>query len=96
MTVPGKLIMNQKAKNHPECFGNLKKVFPMGKDGLRHTPQECLACLHKTHCLRAAIQGRDGLAVKEEHLERSYNSGAVGFFERWSKKKEIHRRKKKS
>lgn len=87
--------VNQNAKKYPDCFGNLKKVFPMGKDGLRHTPEECLPCLHKTHCLRAAIQSRDGLAVKEEHLARSYNSGMIGFFERWLKKKDIHRRKKK-
>jgi hypothetical protein len=45
--------------------------------------------------LRAAIQGKDGLEVKEEHLDRAYNSGMVGFFERWSKKKDFHRRKKK-
>jgi hypothetical protein len=96
--------MNQECKKYPDCFGTLKKVFPMGEDGLRHTPRECLPCLHKTHCLRAAIQGKDGLKVKEEHqdglkvkeehLERAYNSGMVGFFERWSKKKDIHRRKK--
>ena len=67
----------------------------MGKDGLRHTPQECLPCLHKTHCLRAAIQSRGGLAVKEEHLERSYNSGMVGFLERWSKKKTSNVAKKR-
>lgn len=88
--------MNLESKKYPDCFGNLKKVFPMGTDGLRHTPGECLPCLHKTHCLRAAIQSNDGLKVKEEHLERAYNSGMVGFFERWSKKKDIHRRKKKS
>jgi len=87
--------MNQDTKKYPACFGNLKKVFPMGKDDLRHTPQECLPCLHKTYCLRAAIQGKDGLEVKEEHLDRAYNSGMVGFFERWSKKKDFHRRKKK-
>jgi hypothetical protein len=88
--------MKQKNDNYPECFGNLKIVFPMGNDGLRHTPAECLPCQHKTLCLRAAIQGKAGLKVKEEHLERAYHSGMVGFFERWSQKKDIHRRKKKS
>jgi hypothetical protein len=87
--------MNQNAKKYPDCFGDLKKVFPMGEDGLRHTPRDCLACLHKTLCLRAAIRGREGFAVKEEHLERSYQAGTVGFFERWLRKKDIHRRRKK-
>ena len=68
----------------------------MGKDGLRHTPEDCLACLHKTECLRMAIQSKDGLKVKEEHLERAYNSGMIGFLERWSRKKDFQRRKKKA
>jgi hypothetical protein len=34
----------------------------------------------------------DGLKVHEEKLERAYASGAVGFLERWSKKKDLHRR----
>lgn len=88
--------MTKASKKYPDCFGNLQKVFPLGKDGLRHTPQDCLACLHKTECLRSAIQSKDGLKVKEEHLERAYNSGMVGFLERWSRKKDFQRRKKKA
>jgi hypothetical protein len=81
-------------KKIPKCFAQLDTVFPMGKDGLRHTPDMCLACLDKTECLRTAIQGRDGLKVREEHIDRAYESGMIGFFERWSKKKAISRRKK--
>ncbi len=87
-------MISPKAKKYPACFGNLEKVFPMGREGLRHTPQDCFACLHKTACLRSAIQSKDGLKVKEEHLKRAYNSGMIGFLERWSKKKDFHRRKK--
>ena len=87
--------MNQDNKKYPECYANLEKVFPMGKDGLRHTPEDCYPCRHKTDCLRAAIQGKDGLKVKEERIDRAYNAGRIGFVERWSKKKDIQRRKKK-
>ena len=81
-------------KKTPKCYAELGTVFPMGKDGLRHTPDTCLACLVKTECLRAAIQGRDGLKVREEHIDRAYKSGMIGFIERWSKKKAISRKKK--
>lgn len=87
--------MTKKPEKYPDCFGNLRKVFPTGKDGLRHTPEDCFACLHKTQCLRSAIQGKDGLKVKEEHLDRAYNSGMIGFLERWSKKKDFDCKKKK-
>jgi hypothetical protein len=86
--------MTQKENKPPDCFANLETVFPMGKDGLRNTPQKCLACRHKTECLRAAIQSRDGLKVREEQLDRAYGSGMIGFFTRWSKKKAIERLKK--
>ena len=85
--------MTSKKNKLPKCFAHLETVFPMGKDGLRITPDSCLACSHKTECLRAAIQGRDGLKVKEERIDRAYNSGMIGFFERWSKKKAIDRQK---
>ena len=86
--------MAQNKKSTPACFAQLETVFPMGKDGLRDTPETCLACRQKTECLRMAIQGRDGLKVREEQIDRAYNSGRIGFFERWSKKKTIHRKKK--
>jgi len=86
--------MAEKKKQLPDCFAQLETVFPMGKDGLRNTPETCLACRHKTECLRMAIKGRDGLKVREEQIDRAYNSGRIGFLERWSKKKAIDRQKK--
>ena len=87
--------MKRENKNHPVCYGNLENVFPLGQDGLRHTPEDCYPCRHKTDCLRAAIQGKEGLKVQEEHVDRAYHSGMIGFMERWLKKKDIHRRKQK-
>ncbi|MEE4600825.1 MAG: hypothetical protein V2J65_06060 [Desulfobacteraceae bacterium] len=86
--------MSQKKRRTPDCFANLETVFPMGKDGLRHTPDVCLACHHKTECLRMAIQEGGGLKVREEQIDRAYSSGMIGFFERWSRKKAINRQKK--
>ena len=86
--------MAQKKNQSPDCFAQLETVFPMAKDGLRNTPETCLACRHKTECLRMAIKGRDGLKVREEQIDRAYNSGRIGFLERWSKKKAIDRQKK--
>ena len=86
--------MTQTKSQTPDCFACLETVFPMAKDGLRNTPEKCLACCHKTECLRMAIQGRDGLTVREEQIDRAYRSGMIGFLERWSKKKTIDRQKK--
>jgi hypothetical protein len=82
-------------KKNPACFGELETVFPKGKNGLRNTPETCLACRHKTECLRSAIDGVGGLKVREEFVDRAYSSGSIGFMERWSKKKEINRRLEK-
>ena len=80
----------------PECFGQLDTVFPMQEDGLRHSPETCLKCLHKTDCLRSALKGKAGLEVHEERIDRSHDSGMIGFVERWSKKKVIDRKKNAS
>jgi len=77
------------------CFGRLEKVFPPGSDGLRHSPEQCLQCRLKTECLKTAITGSHGIRVREEQLRRAYDSGMIGFFERWSRKKALARRKKK-
>ncbi|MBF0226007.1 MAG: hypothetical protein HQK76_11175 [Desulfobacterales bacterium] len=74
-------------KKLPDCFGILDIVFPKGKDNLRHSPESCLECTLKTECLKKAMQGEGGVKIKEESLERAYQSGVIGFFERWSKKK---------
>lgn len=80
----------------PPCYGNLDIVFPMGSEGLRGSPPTCMACPHKTECLRRALKGDQGLTVREEKVDRAYESGSMGFFERWSRKKAIHRRTKQS
>jgi len=82
-------------KKIPACFGELETVFPKGKNDLRNTPETCLACRHKTECLRSAIDGVGGLKIREEFVDRAYTSGTMGFMERWSKKKEIKRRLEK-
>jgi hypothetical protein len=82
-------------KETPECFARLETVFPMGPDGLRHTPPECLDCDLKTECLRGAVRGEQGLAVHEERLKRAYQAGSVGFLERWARQKTLERRRPK-
>jgi hypothetical protein len=79
----------------PQCFGDLETVFPLGEDGLRATPAICMDCPHKTACLRRAMGAKEGAAVKEELVDRAYKAGMLGFMQRWSKKKELHRRRKK-
>ena len=88
--------MDEDSTPRPECFGSLELVFPMEKDGLRNTPIACRACVFRTECLRAAMESQDGLAVKEETVDRAYRSGMMNFFERWSKKKSIHRKRQAS
>ncbi len=83
--------MTEKSE-HPRCFAVLDKVFPMGKDGLRHTPESCMVCVYKVECLRTAMGKPEALKIREEMVDRAYGSGVIGFFERWSKKKEISRR----
>ncbi len=79
-------------KKLPDCFGELQKVFPMGRHGLRETPDDCMHhCPHKTLCLKQAMSGASGFSVKEEMVERGEKAGAIGFFERWSRKKKLHR-----
>ena len=82
-------------KKYPNCFGELEKVFPKTKDGLRSTPEACLECLHKTACLRSAMEGAGGVKVREEIVDRAYDSGMMSFVERWSKKKDLKRKLKK-
>jgi len=87
-------VSNPKVKTKPVCFGDLKTVFPLESDGLRVTPDACLRCLHKTICLRSALEGDKGLQVREEMIDRAYRGGVIGFFQRWSQKKTIQRMRK--
>lgn len=80
----------------PACFSNLEEVFPLSEDGLRHSPEKCMACDEKTGCLKAALAGENRVTVEAEKLDRHYKSGRLSFLERWSRKKALyHRRMKK-
>ena len=77
----------------PDCFGDLEKVFPMGPKGLRETPEQCFYhCPVKTKCLQQAMATKNGIQVEEEVIERSMKAGSISFVERWSRKKQAHRR----
>lgn len=78
----------------PACYGDLETVFPMGPEGLRHSPEACLSCDHKTPCLKTAMARKNSVAVHEELVDRAYDAGLMGFIERWSRKKTLSARKK--
>ncbi len=80
----------------PDCYGHLETVFPKTKQGLRESPLACRACVFKTECLREAVSRKEGLAVREEQVDRAYQGGMMTFFERWSRKKALHRKRKKA
>ena len=80
----------------PVCFAELDSVFPMGKDGLRSTPDDCMSCSLKTECLSSAMKRKDGIKAREELVDRAYESGMIGFFKRWSKKKYLKKETLKS
>ena len=91
--------MTVNKKKYPPCYADLETVFPIGEEGLRQTPESCLMCVYKTECLRKAMAEKGGLTVRQEMVDRAYASGAVGFLERWSRKKALaakQRRKDKS
>lgn len=79
-------------ENCPVCFGKLETVFPKGEGGLRSTPETCFKCSYKTACLRSAMEGAGGLKVREEMVDRAYESGIMSFLERWSKKKGLKKK----
>ena len=81
-----------KKGEHRPCFGKLDVVFPIGKNVFRNTPETCLACSCKTECLRSAINRPEGLKVRESAADRAYEAGMMKFIERWSIKKNIHRK----
>jgi hypothetical protein len=45
--------------------------------------------------MKAALASQDGIRFTEEMLERSERVGMVGWLERWSRKKELSRLKRK-
>ena len=80
-------------EERPYCYGKLECVFPMGSNGLRETPESCMVCYCKTECLRTAMQSADAVQVREEKVDRAYESGMMGFMERWSRKKALHQKR---
>lgn len=86
--------MTDRNEEHPYCFGKLDSVFPLGDDGLRHSPEGCMVCFCKTDCLRAAVKGPEGIKVKEEQVKRAHGSGTISFVERWARKKALENKKK--
>ncbi len=85
--------MTMEEDNLPPCFGELEKVFPMRENGLRQTPESCFFhCPVKTRCLKQAMASKDGAKVEEELIDRGDQAGILTFFERWSRKKQVHRR----
>lgn len=84
----------EQAQIRPDCFGDINTVFPLKANGFRTTPESCMQCDDKTACLRKALTSRTGVAVREEMVDRAYRGGIMGFFQRWSQKKSLHRLKK--
>lgn len=75
----------------PDCFGILKKAFPMADNGLRQTPEDCFYhCPVKTKCLQQAMATKEGIQVQEEMIKQRDQAGGMNFFERWSRKKQAH------
>ncbi len=87
--------MSSDSKKRPFCFADLDTVFPLREDGFRVSPSECLQCAHKTACLKRAMAQASGIRVREEMIDRAYRGGAIGFFQRWSQKKNIDRMRRK-
>jgi hypothetical protein len=82
----GLIIMEKK-----ECFGILEEVFPIGQNGLREVPAECLECPERVSCLKEALNTSEGLEMRSKNLERMPKGGLLGRIRRWSQKKELIR-----
>ena len=88
-------IMVDDTISFPQCFGQLDTVFPVGDEGLRMSPPECMQCPHAKLCLQAAMRTPAGLKLQEERVDQAYKHGLIGKLERWSKKKTIRQQLKK-
>jgi hypothetical protein len=92
--IPKNAAMGKRSVKYPSCYADLDRVFPMGENDLRTTPERCMACAYKTECLRAAMSAEKGNRVREEMVDRAYTSGMIGFLQRWSEKKRLHQKRK--
>ncbi len=75
-----------------DCFGILERVFPMGEKGLREVPPDCFQCPDRTDCMRAAMETEEGLQMREQTVDRAAKSGMLSRLQRWSRKKDLHRK----
>jgi len=85
------------AEERPDCFGKIDRVFPMTDSGFRETPIPCMdTCKHRVDCLRKALSSDpEADRLKNDQVDRAYDAGLMGFFERWSKKKSLNKKDKK-
>ena len=75
------------------CFGTLEVVFPLGEEGLRESPAQCMACARKTECLRTALDSKEGLGLVEERIDQAYATGRMSFLQRWASRKGLERKR---
>lgn len=68
----------------------------MSPDGLRHSPEPCLACGVKTNCLKTAIAGKNQIVIAVEKLDRGYQAGDISFLQRWSRRKLLYHQSQKT
>lgn len=76
----------------PSCFGDLERVFPRSKQGLREVQEQCWNCGQRVECLRAAVSGSRPSQLQaggqpQTPEEPSVLEGVGGFLERWSRRK---------
>lgn len=74
------------------CFGDLNRVFPSGKEGLREIVPGCFECRDLKSCLQTALGTEQGLLLKMEALDRIPATGVVERVKRWSERKALWRR----
>ena len=70
---PSDALRAHSALNARTSIANHFGTFPLGDDGLRHSPERCMVCFCKTECLREAVKGPEGIQVHEERVKRAYN-----------------------
>ena len=51
--------------------------------------------LDRKQCLEYAMTTKNGTKLEEEIIERGSKSGTIGFLERWSRKKQVYKKKLK-
>ena len=83
--------MNMMRDTRKDCYGVLDLVFPVGKEGLREIVSTCFDCPEKVDCLQAALNTKEGLALRSEVLDRAPAGGLAQRLRRWSERKQLSR-----